>query len=104
MSGSDHETLTIERHAHVVDELRRQNPRAWSALYRPNRYVYDERDQAAGNDLDNKCQSLRIAFQSVSHWQEMKRMLRDLLRFDERRRRMSIGVWMDDRIIYGESV
>lgn len=99
-----HEPLTQQRHAAVVVELCRQNPRAWMAIYRPNVYVYDDRDHAVSIELENKCTELRLAFQRVTVWDDMKRIVRNLLRYEERRRRISIGVSIDGRIIYGEAI
>ena len=89
MTAAPHEQLTNERHAAVVVELMRYNPRAFMAIYRPNNYVYDTQDFDYANDLERKCSELRIAFQHVKHWNEMKRMVRDLVRYDDRRRRSS---------------
>ena len=96
--------LTGERHAAVVVELFRKNPRAWMAIYRPNVYVYDDRDHDVSIELENKCGELRIAFQRVKEWDDMKRIVRNLLRYDERRRRISTGIVIDGRTLYGEAL
>lgn len=99
---AEHLPLTRERHAAVVVELCRRNARVWSALFRPERYVYDERDQERGYELDLRCSGLRIGFERTTDWPTIVCNLRELVRLDERRRRMSIGVWIGDRILYGE--
>ena len=99
-----HEPLSRERHAEVVAYLCYHNARVWSAIFRAERYVYDERDQERGWDLDAKCFDLGLAFQRVTDWQTMLLILRRLVRTNERRRKMSIGIHLGKRILYGEAI
>lgn len=103
-SAGQHQPLTIERHAEVVTYLARNNPRAWSAIFRPERYVYDERDERDGYSLDGECSDLINAFLRATDWRTMIFTLRRLVRATERRRKMSIGIRLGDRILYGEAI
>lgn len=103
-AGSDHPPLNTKRHAAVVVELMHHNAPAYMAVFWPSQYVYDERDTALGAELDTRCQELRIAFQSVRGWEEMLRMVRRLVHLERKRRRLSVGVVIDGRVIKGEAI
>ena len=96
--------LTRERHAEAMVELKRHNPRAFMAIFHPQCYVYDERDNEYGWSLDRTCAELRVAIQQARFWREMIRNIGDLLRFDARRRRISIGIDIGTHIVYGETI
>ena len=103
-AAAEHRPLDGARHAEVVAELCRHNPRTWSALFRPGDYLYDERDQVRGTGLDSQCQDLRLAFQRATEWKPAMMQLRRLVRLDEQRRKISIGVRIDGRVLLGEAI
>lgn len=101
---TDHEPLTRNRHAELVVEMLHNNPRLWAALYRPSVYVYDERDHQKSIQLELDCRELRLAFNGATDWETAMYQLRELIRLDDWRRTISIGVRVNGRVILGEAV
>ena len=114
-----HEPLTRERHAAIVAELLRGYTRkartAYRVLYMPTLYVFNDCDvcktpegkwphAGCGLTLMHEMDALRLAFQKVTEWDAAMRILRDLIRKDDQANRMSIGVDLGGRILYGEAV
>ena len=99
-----HSPICESRRADIMAEILRYPSHAWSALNAPGNYLYDERDQVAGADLDSQCDDLRVKFQSVTDWRTAMAQLSRLIRLDERRRKISVAVVIDGRTILGEAV
>ena len=99
-----HAPLNADRHAELVSFLIRQVPSAWRVIFQPSIYVYDKRDQQTASGLEAQWAELRVRFQSETDWHHINEIIRRCLVIDRRLCRMSIGVQIDDRVIYGEAV
>lgn len=99
-----HDLVGPDRHAEIVSFLIRQVPNAWRVIFQPQFYIYDERDIRRAGVLEDRSADLRVRFQSETDWQAINEIIRRLLDFDARLCRMSIGVRIDGRNIYGESI
>lgn len=100
----EHESVTLDRHAELVSFLIRQVPNVWRVIFRPSIYVFDERDQQYASRLQAQWAELRVRFNSETDWHSINEIIRRCLDIDARLCRMSVGVRIDGRTIYGESL
>lgn len=99
---ADHEPLDASRHADLVAYLQRSAPHTWMVIFRPDDYLYDERDRLLATELELEASELRIQFYSETDWRRMMRLIRRLLQIDADCCRMSIGTRIDGIERYGE--
>ena len=104
MSAPEHQPLTRDRHAALVDYLIRCAPRAWRVLFRPSFYLYDDRDTSEAGRLESHAQSMRVRFTFERDWDCALELIRNLISLDKTLCRMSVGIRIDGRDILGESI
>lgn len=112
--AENHLPLDGARHAEIVTYLMRHAPNAWRVLLAPTDYLFDRCDicptpagkypHDCGLGLMNEMTQLRAAFMRTTDWTTANTIIRTLIRLDDRAYRMSIGIRMDGRAIYGEAV
>lgn len=113
-SGVTHKPLDADRHAAIVAELIRHVPNAWRVLFAPADYLFDSCDicptprgkypHDCGLMLMAEMTQLRAAFMRTTDWHTANSIIRTLIRKDDRACRMSVGIRMNGRAIYGEAV
>ncbi len=99
-----HLPLNRERHAALVAFITRNMPGTWRILFRPDRYIYDERDHFRSVTIENQAAELRIRFNFETDWNGAMEILKTLIRLDREAYRMSIGCIIDGKERYGEYV